>query len=1164
MKRQEGNIPDEEARRLAETTFDRNVVVVAGAGTGKTTLLVNRLVHLLMREPNPAEITRIVALTFTNKAATEMKVRLRERLKALLVMEPLDRARGPEPVEGQERATTDPGAVRVEELRERYGLSSDEIDRRAKSALGDLEKAQIGTLHSFAAHLLRLYPLESGVDPVFETDDDGLRFEEHFAAQWELWLDSELGPNGSDHTRWRRLLNEVGLEQIREAAYALRSELIPIEELNRQAGADTLAPALRDWFATKRDRAGALLAAHDRPKRRKIESMLAAARELFDLLLVRGHDAVDALDGAQRKDLDRDLGDRPVGWSEEDFAEAGSLIRIAKQVLEVDRDLTRDLLGLLSPFVRRVRATFLEQGWISFDGLLARARTLLRDHPGVRERLKHDYHAMLVDEFQDTDPVQYEIILYVAERAGKCAATWREVELDPGKLFIVGDPKQSIYAFRRADIEAFEQVVRKVRESGGVVYELATNFRSHGRVLEVVNSIFDRLLRRQENVQPPNVPLIVRPNRRGGVTRPGVELRLVTAGDDEEEFESAAATRIEADQLARWLKEDVLGRETLTDASGRTTPLMPGHVALLFRKLTQAQDYLEALRRHDIHYVTDGEKHFYRRQEVVDLINLLRVVENPHDKIAVVGVLRSPLGALADRELVELQERDALDYRQAPRLAGWGSPRAEAIRRLYGRLAEVARAAPGCPLPEAMDLLFTRLPVLELAAASLHGEQALANLLKVRQMAADLADRPHLTLTGFVELMIARLAEQPEEAESALAEESLEAVRVLTIHKAKGMEFPVVILPAFHHGTGKGSDAPLVAHDWSTGVLGVTLGNRCSLGAVLVGEKFLAREEAERRRLFYVGMTRAKERLILSGGLPSRPSRGTFLSLLQEVADGGVGEPDRETIRIGEASFEQAVVTAKDRVPRRKKSAPAALALAADETALVRRWEQRDRAWLAARATLRELTPTVLMKQEPHPARPSTGSAEGPGQARLIGTLAHRVLEHWDYADDTARLAERIAAVCHSGIPPERARAAAEVEAELREMFASFLASEPYERLRRATIVGREVPFAISWGEFHSQHSAPPSTGLGALSLSKGSTQHYIMEGVIDLVYRLGGQVWVADYKTDRVRDEEVGSRAAEYHLQAKIYKEAVSRCLGVDKVGFQFLFLRNGRAVEV
>ncbi|MGH9493234.1 MAG: UvrD-helicase domain-containing protein, partial [Terriglobales bacterium] len=526
-------IPDEEARRLAETTFDRNVVVVAGAGTGKTTLLVNRLVHLLIREPKPIEITRMVALTFTNKAATEMKVRLRERLQALRVT-----ARG--------QAAADPGAVSIADLRERYGLSSDEIDKRAKGAWENLEKAQLGTLHSFAAHVLRLHPLESGVDPAFETDDDGLRFDEHFSAQWEVWLDGELGPNGPNHALWRRLLAEVGLAQIREVAYELRSELIPLDDLCSQAGEAVLSQAFRDWAAAKRTRAAALLAAHDRPKRRKIESMLAVAQELFSLLLERGHDAVGTLDPAQREELDRDLGDQPAGWSKDEFAEAGSIIRVAKQTLTVDGDLIQDLLKLLTPFAQRVRAAFLAQGWISFDGLLARTRTLLRDHPAVRERLKHEYHAVLVDEFQDTDPVQYEIILYLAERAGRCGATWRDVELDPGKLFIVGDPKQSIYAFRRADIEAFEQVVRKVRESGGVVYELATNFRSHGRLLEVVNPIFDRLLRQQENVQPPNVPLIVRPDRRGGVTRPGVELRLVTADDDEEEFDAATATRIEA------------------------------------------------------------------------------------------------------------------------------------------------------------------------------------------------------------------------------------------------------------------------------------------------------------------------------------------------------------------------------------------------------------------------------------------------------------------------------------------------------------------------------------------------------------------------------------------------------------------------------------------
>ena len=143
---------------------------------------------------------------------------------------------------------------------------------------------------------------------------------------------------------------------------------------------------------------------------------------------------------------------------------------------------------------------------MTFDGLLVRARALLHEYPSVRERLKKEYQAILVDEFQDTDPIQYEIILYLAERAGYCGAKWQNVELASGKLFIVGDPKQSIYAFRRADLEAFDQVVRKVRDSGGMICELATNFRSHQEVLNVVNATFGRVLKPKENVQPANVP----------------------------------------------------------------------------------------------------------------------------------------------------------------------------------------------------------------------------------------------------------------------------------------------------------------------------------------------------------------------------------------------------------------------------------------------------------------------------------------------------------------------------------------------------------------------------------------------------------------------------------------------------------------------------------
>jgi ATP-dependent helicase/nuclease subunit A len=1145
-------IPDAQVRRLAETTFDRNVVVVAGAGTGKTTLLVNRLTHLLMREPHPVGITHLVALTFTNKAATEMKVRLRERLKILL-------ASGSNP-----GGTADPGAVAGSDIQERYSLSSAQIAERAAAALQDLEKAQIGTLHSFAAHLLRLHPLESGVDPNFQTDDGESRFDEHFHARWEVWLDQELGADGPNHARWRRLLAGFGLEPIRELAHALRSELIPLDELRAQAGDPRLSPALRAWFLGKRDRAGALLHAHDRPKRRKIESMLAASQALFAALAERGLEGFEA----ERQELERDLGGQPAGWSEEEFAEAAGLIRVAKQVLEVDCGLMEDLLELLAPFVQSVRDGFLAQGWIAFDGLLARARALLRDHPVIRERLKHDYRAILVDEFQDTDPVQYEIILYLAERAGRHASGWRDVETEPGKLFIVGDPKQSIYAFRRADIEAFDQVVGKLQASGGLVYELTTNFRSHQSVLDVVNPLFDRLLRRQENVQPPNVPLVVRPQRRGGVSHPGVELRLVRA-DAEEELDSPAATRIEADQLARWLRDEVLAHETLTDAGGKTGPLQPGHIALLFRTLTHAQDYLDALRRHDIPYVTDGEKHFYRRQEIVDLVNLLRVIDNPHDRIALVGVLRSALGGVTDRELVELQERQALDYRHPDRLASWTRDRAAALRLLYQRLAGLNREAPVRPLPDALDLLFARLPVLELAAASLHGEQAVANLLKVRQMAAELADRPHLTLTGFVDVMMARLSEQPEEAESALAEESLEAVRVMTIHKAKGLEFPVVILPGFHHGTSRGRETPLISHDWSSGVLGLSLGGRCNPGAVLVGEKLRLREEAERRRLFYVGMTRAKERLILSGGLSVRATKGAFLGLLQEAVGGEIGQAGQSAVHVGPVTIGQTVVATADRAPRRRKGAPAKLRASSEWTSLASLWEQRDRAWEAARSRPAHLTPTRLAdRREIGPA--TTGRGAGASErGRAVGTLAHRILQHWDFAGAPEELRERIAAVCRQDLAPEWAGDMAGIERELQELLQTFMASGPYRELRRATILGREVPFVMPWegDRLWAMGNGPNKTQADSFPSPiayRPLPASCVMEGVIDVVYRLDGQIHLADYKTDRVQDSEIAARAVEYEGQAQVYREAVSRCLGIKHVGFKLIFVRNGTAVSV
>src|ERR1051325_10836428 len=804
-------LADSQDRFLAETTWDRNVVVVAGAGTGKTTILVNRILNLLMREPNPLAITEIVALTFTNRAATEMKLRLRAQL--LRVTEQTDDL--------------------IALFRTRYHLSTEEVSERARMALEQMEKAQIGTLHSFAAHLLRLHPMESEIDPQFQ-EDDGSRFKELFQSNWDRWLDDELGSAGLQHDRWRRVLSGNTLDDLQQFASALSGDFVDLDELDRQCRSLSLEGNLRDWIAATHDRAATLLSEYDRPKRRKVEQMLADAMQFLALLLDQGPPGLACVSPEERLFLNKDLGKAPAGWDNTAFEEATSIIGVAQQLLTVDQPYFQDVVTLLRPFLHQVRHGFRTSGWIAFDGLLARAKMLFRDHPTVRARIKQTYRAILVDEFQDTDPVQYEIILYLGERAASHQIDWQNIDLEPGKLFIVGDPKQSIFAFRRADIEAFERVVEKIRAGGGVIYSLITNFRSNGAILDVVNNVFDRLFQLTEHVQPANERLAARPQRKPEVSVSGAQLRLVTPGEGDEEFDVQTATRAEAEALARWLKEELLANATVTDRDRQQSPLQPGHIALIFRKLTQAQIYLDALRHYDIAYITDGEKHFYRRQEIIDLVNLLRIIDNPYDTIALVGILRSPLGSMEDRDLISLQQIEGLDYRQQERLSAWNHPQAGIVRRLYERLAELHQLAPLRPVSDAIDLIFERLPILELAAASLHGEQAVANLRKIRDMAELLADRPHLTLTGFVDLMMTRVSEQPDEAESILAEESLDAVRVLTIHKAKGLEFPVVILPGLHQGSKNSRKGPSIHHDWSSRCYSLQMGGRSNLGAVLV------------------------------------------------------------------------------------------------------------------------------------------------------------------------------------------------------------------------------------------------------------------------------------------------------------------------------------------
>ena len=742
------NLADAQERLQAATTFDRNVVVTAGAGTGKTTLLVDRLVHLIMREPEPLEISQIVALTFTNKAANEMKSRLRDRLHSYL-----DTRLDEEPKDTSRRKAQE----EVRSLLTRYHLTKDTVDRRATEALRQFERGEIGTLHSFAATLLRLYPMESGIDPQF-AEDDGVRFEGHFEESWTAWLDHELSAQGAREAEWKEVLKKITLTDLRALALALCSETVPLDRLARWSQDQAMPRPLREWRKRIEETAAWLVARHP-VEQYQIDRLIHAARAVIREFLARGELEDRGLEA--EKDLLAEVEPRIVkSWSDEEFERAKELIRVARRLCQIDEKFARLLVDLLLPFATHCRDAFLKQGWISFDSLLVRARNLVRDHPSVREDLKRHFRAILIDEFQDTDPIQYEILLYLAEATGERARHWREVRLTPGKIFVVGDPKQSIYAFRRADIQAYLEVVKDMIEAqGGLECRLTANFRSHGGILDVVNGVFEHLIHPLEGLQPPYVAIHPpQPNDLAPVSdakplpfRKAVIRRVEC---DEGDMNTEQARRLEAESLARWLEEEVLNRAEVLDREGHRVLATAKDVAILLRKLTDVHHYLEPLRRRGIRYIVDGERRFYAAQEVIDAVNLLRALENPHDRSALVGILRSPIGGLKDTEIYRLHQEGLLDYRSITFKPSEAKAKPlDLVRQLYRTLYQLHEETQKLPVGEAVARIFACVPIRLLAAHSFNGEQAVANLEKVR-LQAELMGREGL---GTLKDVIGRL-----------------------------------------------------------------------------------------------------------------------------------------------------------------------------------------------------------------------------------------------------------------------------------------------------------------------------------------------------------------------------------------------------------------------
>jgi ATP-dependent helicase/nuclease subunit A len=386
-----------------------------------------------------------------------------------------------------------------------------------------------------------------------------------------------------------------------------------------------------------------------------------------------------------------------------------------------------------------------------------------------------------------------------------------------------------------------------------------------------------------------------------------------------------------------------------------------------------------------------------------------------------------------------------------------------------------------------------------------------------------------------------------------LAEENVDAVRIMSIHKSKGLEFPIVVLAGCHAGIEGGQRRGAEAlFDWSTGLTGISVGPFTNLAGLYIAEKNRLRAAEEQKRIFYVAMTRARERLIISGGPATKRSNGNFIAMLDEGMDNAVGSAGESAVlAVGPGKLHveivNATLTAPGRTRRKTKTAPKKR-----WQAYIELWTKRSQNYEAALDAPAFVTPTLLKRyaqeliQDTEPVRRASRERT---PALLVGELAHRFLENWDFKERKNAFRDRLDLFLTTWLPRESQKAAAHIRTELAAMFERFTKSNIYAELAKARILAREAPLLMPWGG-----------SVAGGSVMSGS----VMEGVIDLIYEHEGLLYVADYKTDSVKPDELRMGPEKYRHQAEIYSRAARQSLNREVAAFKLIFLRLGETVEV
>jgi ATP-dependent helicase/nuclease subunit A len=1179
------NLPSwTDQQRRAIVARDVSVALSAGAGCGKTYVLTERfLSHLEPGNADPARLGQLVAITFTERAAREMRNRIRTACRNRLLDCP------------------------EEEVE--YWLE----------LLRELDTARISTIHSFCGSLLRSHAVEAGLDPRFRVLDQA-QADTLLSELIDEQLRDKLGDCPMGERGQVPILDmtvRYGLNGLKEMVAQLLKRRQEIDwSYWRGVTFENLTAKWQDYYQHEAlprmlQPIGASPEANTvlEIARQNPSSHAVMKKHLAFLLenlpnLAKSDNLPEMLCKLREATIVRGAGTKKDWPSEElykQYCEAVTTFRKTidgfKDKIAFDANTARpaaeiglQLLQLADSVGQAYDAEKQALGVLDFNDLLIHAKRLLvaPQKSSLRKNLAAHLRLLLVDEFQDTDPLQVELVKALCDN-----------EVTGGKLFFVGDFKQSIYRFRGADPRVFRHLREEILPGGRL--PLSLNFRSQPAILDFVNALFNEEFQEYEPLRPhrpqigpmlaveflwaaesdnpdENSPLSIRERirvRADDSSDSDTSERLFIAqesllnGADDESARDQTPTerrrRREADWIARRIRAMIDSGEKIVwdQASSKagkpgTRAVQPGDIALLFRALTDVEYYEDALRRYGIDYYLVGGHAFYAQQEVFDLLNLLRALESPCDQLSLLGVLRSPFFNLLDETIFWLaRQPDGLfgglfSETLPPQL---GKEQQKQVEFAAKTLGELLAMKDRMPIARLITEAIERTGYDAILLAEFLGERKLANLYKLIEQARSFDQSGIFTLSDFITQLAEFVARQPDEPLAATQSETMNVVRLMTIHQSKGLEFPIVVVPDI----ARPQRGPGAAVAFTPELGPMVKDDEASVGYDLFSIAEKEEAKAELVRLLYVATTRAADYLILSSGVGSLGEiKGPWMELLGRRFDIFTGKAIQADLRVkvtttkpplqsepsetyGRQSLKKLLEKAEIMVKKGEGRLPKYLAaVAPDKTA------RRQFSFSRLSGSLQEHSTPRLVEVE------DTEEFFAPALDPLgIGTLVHAVLAEVDFAnpgDFTAIIRRHavntgeqtfLSADSENGNVPFMPKINLD---EPIDMIGRFLASPRAAQIASAEEVHRELEFLLAW---------PPG---------KAQSGGRYLQGFIDCLYRdVAGGWHIVDYKTNRVTADNLAQIAAEYEMQMLLYALAAEKILKSPPVELTLCFLRPG-----